>query len=108
LWASTSTKNPAYRDVLYVETLIGPHTVNTMPPATIDAFRDHGVTARTVDQGWPEAEDLLARLAAAGVPIDAVTDTLLEQGLASFQKSFDGLVAGLERKRQSLGASRVA
>jgi transaldolase len=108
LWASTSTKNPEYRDVLYVETLIGPHTVNTMPPATIDAFRDHGVTARTVDQGWAEAEALLGQLAALGVPMDAVTDTLLTQGLASFQKSFDGLVAGLERKRQSLGASRVA
>ena len=104
LWASTSTKNPSYRDVLYVETLIGPHTVNTMPPATVDAFREHGETARTVDQGWPEADALLGRLAERGIRLDEVTDRLLAEGLASFQKSFDSLVAGIERKVAALGA----
>ena len=103
LWASTSTKNPAYRDVLYVEQLIGPDTVNTMPPATLEAFRDHGVTARTVDADLAEAERLLADLAALGIALDAVTDRLLVEGLASFEKSFDTLIAGLERKTASLG-----
>jgi transaldolase len=103
LWASTSTKNPAYRDVLYVENLIGPHTVNTMPPATLVAFRDHGVVARTVDQGWDEAERLFGQLEARGIAMDAVTDKLLVEGLASFQASFDGLVAGLGRKVAALG-----
>ena len=105
LWASTGAKNPAYRDVLYVEALIGPHTVNTMPPATVDAFRDHGETARTVDQGWAEAEALMTRLAAKGVRMDEVTDTLLVDGLASFQKSFESLVGGIERKMSALGAT---
>ncbi|MBL8960192.1 MAG: transaldolase [Gemmatimonadetes bacterium] len=105
LWASTSTKNPAYRDVIYVETLIGPHTVNTMPPATLQAFRDHGESPRTVDQGWDEAEALLATLARHGIPMDAVTDQLLAEGLASFQKSFDSLIGGLAAKRQALGAA---
>lgn len=103
LWASTSTKNPAYRDVLYVEQLIGPDTVNTMPPATLEAFRDHGVTARTVDADLEDAERLLADLAAVGIRLDTVTDRLLVDGLASFQKSFDTLVAGLERKTAALG-----
>lgn len=105
LWASTSTKNPSYRDVLYVETLIGPHTVNTMPPATVDAFRDHGVVARTVDTGYEAADALVAALDARGIPMDQVTDKLLMEGLASFQKSFDALLAGLERKRAALGSS---
>lgn len=103
LWASTSTKNPAYRDVQYVEELIGPHTVNTMPPATIDAFRDHGVVARTVDQDLAAAEAHLAALEAAGISLADVTDKLLVDGIASFQKSFDTLIAGLERKTHELG-----
>lgn len=102
LWASTSTKNPAYRDVLYVEQLIGPDTVNTMPPATLEAFRDHGVTVRTVDADVADAERLLAELATLGIALDAVTERLLVEGLASFQKSFDTLIAGLERKTASL------
>jgi transaldolase len=102
LWASTSTKNPAYRDVMYVEQLIGPDTVNTMPPATLDAFRDHGETARTVDANVDEAERVLADLTAVGIPITEVTDKLLTEGLASFQKSFDTLVSGLERKMERL------
>lgn len=102
LWASTSTKNPAYRDVLYVEELIGPHTVNTMPPATIQAFRDHGDVARTVDGHYDEADRFFTDLRLAGIDIEDVTETLLRDGLASFQKSFDSLVAGLERKSAAL------
>ncbi len=105
LWASTSTKNPAYRDVLYVEQLIGPDTVNTMPPVTLEAFRDHGVTARTVDTGLAEADALFGELAALGIRLDAVTDQLLVEGLASFQKSFDTLLAGIERKTAALAAT---
>jgi transaldolase len=105
LWASTSAKNPAYRDVLYVETLIGPHTVNTMPPATVEAFRDHGIVARTVDTEWTAAEQLFHDLAQAGIPMREVTDKLLSEGLASFQKSFDTLIQGLERKASTLGTA---
>jgi transaldolase len=105
LWASTSTKNPAYRDVIYVEQLIGPHTVNTLPPATMDAFRDHGVVARTVDTNYAAAEADLAALEAAGIPISQVTAQLLAEGVASFQRSFDSLLAGLSRKTASLVAS---
>ena len=98
LWASTSTKNPAYRDVVYVEQLIGPHTVNTMPPATIEAFRDHGEVARTVDADVAAEKEVFERLAEVGVSIDDVTAKLLTDGIASFQKSFDTLIAGLNRK----------
>ncbi|MCC6929160.1 MAG: transaldolase [Gemmatimonadaceae bacterium] len=107
LWASTSAKNPAYRDVLYVETLIGPDTVNTMPPATIDAFRDHGVTARTVDQDVTASEQLFHDLEQGGVHMTDVTDKLLANGLASFQQSFDTLIAGLEKKAAALGKTLV-
>jgi transaldolase len=103
LWASTSTKNPTYRDVVYVEQLIGPDTVNTMPPATLEAFRDHGIVARTVDADVKGAEGLLAELDAHGIKLGAVTDRLLVEGLASFQKSFDTLIAGLEAKAAVLG-----
>jgi len=103
LWASTSTKNPAYRDVMYVEDLIGPDTVNTMPPATLDAFRDHGETRRTVDTHLDAERQLLAELEAAGIPMRDVTDKLLVEGLASFQRSFDTLIAGLESKIRKLG-----
>lgn len=105
LWASTSTKNPAYRDVQYVEDLIGPDTVNTMPPATITAFADHGVVKRTVDTNLEEERALLAKLEKFGVPLKGITDTLLREGLASFEKSFDTLIAGLEAKRRTLGAT---
>ncbi|HEU4565872.1 MAG TPA: transaldolase [Gemmatimonadaceae bacterium] len=106
LWASTSTKNPAYRDVMYVEQLIGPHTVNTMPPATIEAFRDHGEVRRTVDAGLDEARRDLAALEAEGISLRDITDKLLVDGLASFAKSFDTLLAGLERKTASLATTR--
>ncbi len=102
LWASTSTKNPAYRDVMYVEQLIGPNTVNTLPPATLDAFRDHGVVSRTVDADLPQADLAIADIEAAGVSMTDVTDQLLRDGIASFQKSYDSLLAGLERKRHAL------
>jgi transaldolase len=104
LWASTSTKNPDYRDVIYVEQLIGPHTVNTLPPATMDAFRDHGIVERTVDGNYTVAEADLAALEAAGISLDEVTAKLLTEGVASFQRSFDTLLAGLSRKTASLVA----
>jgi transaldolase len=107
LWASTSTKNPAYRDVMYVEQLIGPDTVNTMPPATIDAFRDHGDVKRTVDTGVDQAQRDLEALKAAGVSIESVTEKLLVDGVASFQKSFDTLLSGLRTKTKALGKELV-
>ena len=108
LWASTSTKNPAYRDVIYVEQLIGPDTVNTMPPATIQAFRDHGEVNRTVDAALDVARGEIAALEAAGVSIHSVTDKLLADGLASFQKSYDSLIAGLQQKSRQLGRTLAA
>jgi transaldolase len=102
LWASTSTKNPEYRDVMYVEELIGPDTVDTMPPATIEAFTDHGAVERTVDRKVAAAEGLLKEIEAAGISMREVTDKLLVDGIASFQKSFDELISGLETKVGSL------
>ena len=102
LWASTSTKNPAYRDVIYVEELIGPDTVNTLPPATLEAFRDHGDVRASVTESVAEAERSLAALEAHGVSLQSVTDTLLAEGLASFEQSFVTLLAGLARKRAAL------
>jgi len=106
LWASTGVKNPAYRDVLYVEELIGPDTVNTMPPKLIDAFRDHGDVQRTVDKRLGAAEGLLREVEAVGVSVSAVTDKLLVDGLASFQKSFDTLVEGIDQKMGQLIAQQ--
>src|ERR1044071_5422548 len=94
LWASTSTKNPAYRDVMYVEQLIGPDTVNTMPPQTITAFLDHGDVKRTVDVDVDKAQQTIAMLEQHGIMMRDVTDKLLVDGVASFQKSFDELSAG--------------
>ena len=108
LWASTGTKNPAYSDVKYVEALIGPNTVNTLPPATLDAFRDHGRVARTVDANTDAARESLAAIEALGISLDAVTDQLLVEGLDAFQKSFDSLLAGIERKMGTLGRSAGA
>ena len=107
LWASTGTKNPAYRDVVYVEELIGPDVVNTMPPATIDAFRDHGNTARTVDKDLDAARKVVEDLERLGISMKDVTDKLLKEGIASFQKSFDTLVGGLNEKTRSLGKQLV-
>ena len=102
LWASTSTKNPAYRDVLYVEELVGPDTVNTMPPVTLEAYRDHGITRRSVDADLAAADAVLDELAGLGIALDAVTDQQLAEGLASFRKSFDTLIAGIETKTAAL------
>ena len=106
LWASTSTKNPAYRDVLYVEELVGPDTVNTMPLETIEAFQDHGeVRGDTVRDGLAEAHALLDELAAAGVDYDDVTATLEEEGVQKFADSFDEIVESIRAKRGKLAAA---
>ena len=107
LWASTSTKNPDYRDVMYVEELIGPDTVNTMPPQTIEAFRDHGVVKRTVDANVDQAQQTIDTLEQHGILMRDVTDKLLVDGVASFQKSFDTLLAGLQKKTRALGKELV-
>ena len=104
LWASTSTKNPAYRDVLYVEELIGPETVNTMPDSTLRAFQDHGDVAPTLEQGLDEAQRLLERLAEVGIDYDDVVGTLEAEGIEKFVGAFAKLLAGLEEKREALTA----
>jgi len=105
LWASTSTKNPAYRDVLYVEELIGPHTVNTMPDETIRAFQDHGRVALTLEQGLAEAKEVLGRIAEAGVDYDDVTATLEREGVEKFADSFAELLDGIRAKSGELVAT---
>ncbi len=105
LWASTSTKNPAYRDVRYVEALIGPDTVNTIPPATLEAFRDHGEVRRTVDADLDAERAVLAEIESLGISLTSVTDTLLAEGLASFQRSFDTLLARLAGKMRALSVA---
>lgn len=107
LWASTSTKNPAYRDVMYVEELIGPDTVNTMPPQTINAFLDHGNVKRTVDVDVEKAQQTIDALEQNGILMRDVTDKLLVDGVASFQKSFDELIVGLQKKTKALGKELV-
>ncbi len=105
LWASTSTKNPAYRDVLYVEELIGEHTVNTMPPATVEAFLDHGRVADTLTQDVDEAHRTLEQFAAAGVDYEQVVATLEREGVDKFAKSFRDLIDGVDSKRAQLVAA---
>ena len=102
LWASTSTKNPDYRDVLYVEQLIGPQTVDTMPIETIEAFLDHGRIERTLDAGLDEAREALRAVEAQGISMRTVTDELITEGVASFAKSFDDLIASIDSKRKAL------
>ncbi len=102
LWASTSTKNPSYPDTLYVDTLIGPDTVNTLPDKTIEAFEDHGTVDRTIDVGLDEARSVMEGLAAVGVDIDDVTRTLENEGVAAFEKSFDELIDALGEKAERL------
>jgi transaldolase / glucose-6-phosphate isomerase len=102
LWASTSTKNPAYSDTLYVDELIGPHTVNTLPEATLAAFKDHGAPRRTVDQGYDAARALLDELASVGIDVGAVTERLQVEGVALFMKAFDAVLAIVERRRREL------
>jgi transaldolase len=102
LWASTSTKNPTYLDVMYVEPLIGPDTVNTMPPDTLEAFLQHGrVEPGTVTKGLDEAEALLRRLEGLGISMVAVTQRLLDEGISKFVQPYDKLLAALEEKRKA-------
>ena len=103
LWASTSTKNPTYPDTLYVDALIGPYTVNTMPEGTLEAFEDHGTLARTVDADLDAAARTLDRIRAVGVDLDDVSRVLEDQGVAAFAKSFDELMASLSAKAEQLG-----
>jgi len=102
LWASTSTKNPDYRDVLYVEELIGPDTVDTMPTETITAFLEHGRVAQTIDRNVDGAKQALREVEALGISMERVTDELITEGVASFAKSFDELIESIESKRQEL------
>jgi len=97
LWASTSTKNPNYRDVIYVEELIGPDTVNTMPPATIDAFRDHGKVRKSLTEDVADAARVMDDLARAGISIKEVTDKLTQDGVKLFADAFDKLLATVEK-----------
>jgi transaldolase len=105
LWASTSTKNPEYRDVLYVEELIGPETVNTMPEETIRAFQDHGVVKDTLEQGVDAAQKLLDQLTKVGVDYDDVVLTLEDEGVQKFADSFAELLDGVRSKRGELAAA---
>ena len=102
LWASTSTKNPKYPDTYYVEALIGEDTIDTMPPATIDAFRDHGQVAATLDTGYDEADASIARLESLGISLEDVTEKLLADGLVAFEKSYQELYTVLENKVAAL------
>lgn len=108
LWASTSVKNPEYRDVMYVEQLTGPDTVNTMPPATVDAYRDHGVARVTLAANAGDASPLVAALAREGIDLAEVTARLLAEGIASFQASFDSLRRGLDAKLAAAGRPSAA
>jgi transaldolase/glucose-6-phosphate isomerase len=103
LWASTSTKNPNYRDVMYVEELIGPDTVNTMPPATIDAFRDHGRLRNSLTEDVPAAAKVMDDLARAGISMKEVTDKLTQDGVKLFADAFEKLLAAVEKNTQSKG-----
>jgi transaldolase len=105
LWASTSAKNPKYRDVLYAEALIGPDTVDTMPPSTIEAFRDHGTVAGdTVRDDIDGARHVFRALESAGISMEKVTEGLLVAGVASFAASYDHLIARIGEKLESLRA----
>jgi transaldolase len=105
LWASTSTKNPAYRDVLYVEELIGPQTVDTMPIETIEAFLEHGEVKRTLDRDAHAAYDAIRAVEAQGISMQQVTAELLDEGVVNFAKSFDELIATIDSKRKALATA---
>jgi transaldolase/glucose-6-phosphate isomerase len=102
LWASTSTKNPNYPDTLYIDNLIGPHTVNTVPPQTLQATLDHGTAALTLEIDVDEAHNQIIQLSALGVDLNAITQKLLEEGVASFAKSFESLMGSIAQKRERL------
>ena len=102
LWASTGTKNPAYSDVKYIDELIGANTVNTVPPATLTAFLDHGKPALTVETGLDQAKADLEKVKALGVNMDEVCAKLLADGLSSFNKAFESLMSAIEKKGAAL------
>jgi transaldolase/glucose-6-phosphate isomerase len=101
LWASTSTKNPAYRDVLYIEELIGPDTVNTIPPATMDSFREHGRVARTIDSNLEAAHKTMTDLERAGISMEQITSQLLEEAIKLFDDAFQKLLSAVEEKKKN-------
>ena len=109
LWASTGTKNPKFSDILYVQELIGPDTVNTMPPQTIDAFRDHGVVRRTIDENYADAERVLRDLAEVGISLEEITDELQREGVEAFAKSYQAILDTTMKKasqiKQQVGAA---
>jgi transaldolase len=105
LWASTGTKDPAYSDIKYVQELIGPDTVNTMPPATMDAFRDHGMPRATLEQGLAEAAETVRRLNEAGIDLIEIGEELQQEGVQLFAKSFADLLATIESRRATLRAA---
>jgi transaldolase len=105
LWASTSTKNPAYPDTVYVDSLIGPDTITTLPEATIAAFEDHGTLAATITHGVQDARATLERLAAVGIDLHDVARLLEDEGVAAFAKSYDGLLALLQARAAEMQAS---
>jgi transaldolase/glucose-6-phosphate isomerase len=105
LWASTSTKNPAYPDTIYIDNLIGPETVNTVPPATLEAFKDHGVAAMTLVRGLDEAQDSIDKLEAAGISMDVVTQELEDEGVKSFADAFDQLLKTIDERRKNAASS---
>jgi transaldolase len=101
LWASTGTKNPAYPDTLYVDELIGPDTVNTLPPATLDSFMDHGRVVETLTRGVDDARRHIARLAELGIELHAITQQLQDDGVVAFAKPFDALMQKIAAKKKA-------
>jgi transaldolase/glucose-6-phosphate isomerase len=108
LWASTGTKNPAYRDVLYIEELIGPDTVNTVPPATFEAFRDHGILRESLTEALDEADEVMVKIAEGGIDLKTVTDQLLDDGVRLFAVPFGKLLATVEKARKEAIAARIS
>jgi transaldolase len=106
LWASTSTKNPAYRDVYYVEALIGAETVDTMPPATLEAFRDHGVARLTIEENLDEARAIIAGLQEVGISLDEITQQVLDEGVQKFVEPFEKLLSATESRREEIMKGR--
>ena len=108
LWASTSTKDPRFRDVMYVEALIGPDTIDTMPPATLAAFREHGEARDRLEEDPEGDRKVIAELAEVGISIHEITDRLVDEGVKSFSDSYDKLAASLERKRVGFSSQRAS
>ncbi len=108
LWASTSTKNPAYPENLYVDELIGPNTVNTLPPATLKSFIAHGIVSETLTKGMETARKEIAQLAELGIDLNEITRTLQDEGVAAFAKSFESLITGITGKREKLSARKTS